>query len=80
MENWRVIPISAFNYVIVEVVAEIGNSNITLWGGGRGWSSHPSGLTNSNPSGFILTVTIRITSSHQSSTWRFGVYKASDKC
>ena len=25
MENWRVIPISAFNYVIVEVVAEIGN-------------------------------------------------------
>ena len=26
LENWRVIPISAFNYVIVEVVAEIGNS------------------------------------------------------
>ena len=26
MENWRVIPISAFNYVIVEVVAEIGNN------------------------------------------------------
>ena len=25
LENWRVIPISAFNYVIVEVVAEIGN-------------------------------------------------------
>ena len=25
MENWRVIPISAFNYVIVEVVADIGN-------------------------------------------------------
>ena len=24
LENWRVIPISAFNYVIVEVVAEIG--------------------------------------------------------
>ena len=26
LENWRVIPISAFNYVIVEVVAEIGNT------------------------------------------------------
>ena len=26
LENWRVIPISAFNYVIVEVVAEIGNN------------------------------------------------------
>ena len=25
LENWRVILISAFNYVIVEVVAEIGN-------------------------------------------------------
>ena len=25
MENWRVMLISAFNYVIVEVVAEIGN-------------------------------------------------------
>ena len=29
LENWRVIPISAFNYVIVEVVAEIGNNK--LW-------------------------------------------------
>ena len=27
LENCRVIPISAFNYVIVEVVAEIGNDN-----------------------------------------------------
>ena len=26
LENWRVILISAFNYVIVEVVAEIGKS------------------------------------------------------
>ena len=26
LENWRVIPISAFNYVIVEVVAEIGKN------------------------------------------------------
>ena len=26
LENWRVILISAFNYVIVEVVAEIGNN------------------------------------------------------
>ena len=25
LENWRVMLISAFNYVIVEVVAEIGN-------------------------------------------------------
>ena len=28
LENWRVIPISAFNYVIVEVVAEIGNKSL----------------------------------------------------
>ena len=27
LENWRVMPISAFNYVIVEVVAEIGKKN-----------------------------------------------------
>ena len=26
LENWRVMLISAFNYVIVEVVAEIGNN------------------------------------------------------
>ena len=26
LENWKVIPISAFNYVIVEVVAEIGKN------------------------------------------------------
>ena len=31
LENWRVIPISAFNYVIVEVLAEIGNNNIYLY-------------------------------------------------
>ena len=37
LENWRVIPISAFNYVIVEVVAEIGNIadiEFLWWGGG----------------------------------------------
>ena len=28
LENWRVMLISAFNYVIVEVVAEIGNNTI----------------------------------------------------
>ena len=28
LENWRVMLISAFNYVIVEVVAEIGNKDI----------------------------------------------------
>ena len=27
LENWRVMLISAFNYVIVEVVAEIGNTS-----------------------------------------------------
>ena len=30
LENWRVIPISAFNYVIVEIVAEIGNLTYKL--------------------------------------------------
>ena len=30
LENWRVIPISAFNYVIVEVVAEIGKNTDTV--------------------------------------------------
>ena len=30
LENCRVIPISAFNYVIVEVVAEIGNITINI--------------------------------------------------
>ena len=30
MENWRVILISAFNFVIVEVVAEIGKIRIDL--------------------------------------------------
>ena len=29
LENWRVIPISAFNYVIVKVVAEIGKKPAT---------------------------------------------------
>ena len=29
LENWRVIPISAFNYVIVEVVSEIGKKRQT---------------------------------------------------
>ena len=29
LENWRVILISAFNYVIVEVVAEIGKMQMT---------------------------------------------------
>ena len=30
LENWRVMLISAFNYVIVEVVAEIGNTFFSL--------------------------------------------------
>ena len=31
LENWRVMLISAFNYVIVEVVAEIGNKICSLY-------------------------------------------------
>ena len=31
LENWRIIPISAFNYVIVEVVAEIGKNIGQCW-------------------------------------------------
>ena len=30
LENWRVIPISDFNYVIVKVVAEIGKNKLGL--------------------------------------------------